>query len=176
MSGRPRDMNFLTDMISVLDLEWPENELSSFSETVIGATVCGRVLEHKQRPPAGARDTNYEFCRRHRSLNALLGQRIKMLRMYASLEYLDPILTFAALAAHIAVLMLYDLIESKPLGTEAQATQLTKALHTEHQQQSQEAVADTAILVTTLGKHFQVRQSPLLVAITAAVMVSLLHT
>lgn len=165
-SGRPTDMSFLADMIPVIDLEWPDNDLSSFTETVIGATICGRVLEHKQRPPARTRDTTYEFCRRHRSLNALLAQRIKMLRMHASLEYLDPNLTFTALAAHIAVLMLYDLIESKPFGTEAQATQLTEALHTEHQQQSLDAVADTALLVAALGQHFQVKQPPLLVAIT----------
>ncbi|OBT40740.1 hypothetical protein VE00_09791 [Pseudogymnoascus sp. WSF 3629] len=168
-SGRPTDMSFLTDMIRVIDREWPDNDLSSFTETVIVATICGQVLEHKQRPLARIRDTTnttYEFCRRHRSLNALLSQRIKMLRMHASLEHLDPILTFTALAAYIAVLMLYDIIESKPLGTEAQATQLTKALHTEYQQQSLDAAADIALLVAALGQHFQVKQPPLLVAIT----------
>jgi hypothetical protein len=127
------------------------------------ASICGQVLEHKQRPPARCRDTTdttYEFSRRHRSLNALLAQRIKILRMHASLEHLDPILTFTALAAYTAVLMLYDVIESKPLGTEAQATQLTKALHMEHQQQSLDAVANTALLVAALGQHFQVKQPP----------------
>ena len=162
-SGRPTEMSFLTDMIRVFDREWPDNDLSSFTETVIVATICGQVLEHKQRPPAKTRDTTdttYEFCRRHRSLNALLAQRIKMLRMHASLEHLDPMLTFTALAAYIAVLMLYDIIESKPLGTEPQATQLTKALHTEHHQQSLDAVADIALLVAALGQHFQVKQPP----------------
>ncbi|MCJ1434874.1 hypothetical protein MMC27_004244 [Xylographa pallens] len=162
-SGRPTDTSFLTDMIRVFDREWPDDDLSSFTETVIVATICGQVLEHKQRPPSKTRDTTdttYEFCRRHRSLNALLAQRIKMLRMHASLEHLDPILTFTALAAYIAVLMLYDIIESKPLGTEAQATQLTKALYTEHQQQSLDAVADIALLVPALGQHFQVPDIP----------------
>lgn len=118
--------------------------------------MCGRVLEHKQRPAARTRDTTYEFCRRHRSLSALLAQRMKILSMFSSLEYLNPVLTFTALAAHISVLMLYDFIESNPLGTEAQAAQLTMALHTEHQQQSLDAVADTATLVAVLGQHFQV--------------------
>ena len=156
-------MGFLPDMLRVGDREWPDNDLSSFTETVIVATVCGQVLEHKQRPPAKTRETTetaYEFCRRHRFLNAVLAQRIKLLRMHASLEHLDPIFTFTTLAAHTAVLMLYDIIESKPLGSKPQATQLTKALHSEHQQQSLDAVAEIALLVTTLGQHFQVIISP----------------
>jgi hypothetical protein len=158
-------MSFLADMIRVINREWPYNGLSSFTETVIVATICGQVLEQKQRPPNKTRDntdTSFEFCRRHRSLNALLAQRIKVLRMHASLEHLDPTLTFTALAAYVAVLMLYDIIESKPLGTEAQATQLTKALHTEHQQHTLGAVSDIALLVGALGQHFQVGQSSLL--------------
>ncbi|KAH7412217.1 putative Zn(II)2Cys6 transcription factor [Phaeosphaeria sp. MPI-PUGE-AT-0046c] len=154
-SGRGADMPFLADMISVIDLEWPKDDLSTFTETVVGATMCGRVLEHKQRPAARTRDTTYEFCRRHRSLSALLAQRMKILSMFSSLEYLNPVLTFTALTAHISVLMLYDFIESNPLGTEAQATQLTKALYTEHHQQSLDAVVDTATLVAVLGQHFQ---------------------
>jgi hypothetical protein len=153
-------MNFLTELIGVIDLECPDHDLSSLTETVIVATICGRVQEHKLRPSAKTRDTIYEFCRRHRSLNALLAQRIKMLRMYASLECLDPILTFTALAAHIAVLMLYDILETKPLGTEAQALQLTQALHTEHLQQTLDAISEISLLVVVLGQHFQVKARP----------------
>lgn len=146
-------MSFLADLIPVVDLEWPHSNLSSFTESVIGATICGRVLDHKQKPPGRPCQ---EFCRRHRSLNALLAQRIRMLRLYASLEYPDPIIAFVTLAAHIAVLMLYDLIESRPLGTDAQGTQLTQALYTEHKPQSLDAVADIAVLIAVLGQHFQV--------------------
>ena len=156
-SGRPIEMSFLAEVIPVADLEWPPNQLSSFAESIIGATICGRVLEHKQKPPTGPCP---EFCRRHRALNALLAQRIKMLRVCASLEYPDPIVAFATLAAHIAVLMLYDLVESRPLGTDAQGTQLTQALYTEHKQQALDAVADIALLITVLGQHFQVRYVP----------------
>ncbi|KAL5365738.1 putative fungal-specific transcription factor [Aspergillus floccosus] len=170
-SGRPMDTSFLTDMIRVIDLEWSESELSSLQETVIVATICGQVLEHKQRPPARTRDstaTTYDFCRRHRSLNALLAQRIKMLRMHASFEHLNPVFNFTALATYIAVLMLYDVIQSKPLGTETQATQLTKALHSENQQQSLDAVADIALLVTALGQHFQTHPlAPILLLLAA---------
>ncbi|KAI0432410.1 putative Zn(II)2Cys6 transcription factor [Xylaria sp. FL1042] len=154
-SGRPIEMNFLTDMVRDVDLEWPDDDLSSFTETVIAAHICGRVLEHKQRPLARTRDTTVEFCRRHRCINTLLAKRITMLRMHASAEHLDPVLTFTTLAAHISVLMLYDFIESKPLGIKTQATQLTKALHAEYQQQALDAVADIPLLVVALDQHFQ---------------------
>lgn len=153
-------MGFLADTIPDLDLEWPDCDLSSFTEAVIGATICGRVLEHKQEPPARTRDAAYDFCRRHRSLSALLAQRIKTPRMAVAAETMDPILTFTALSAHMAVLLLHDLVDSNPLGAEAQAIQLTRALQDEHRQQALDAVANTALLVTALGQHFQVRNTP----------------
>ncbi|XXH00822.1 hypothetical protein Hte_007173 [Hypoxylon texense] len=159
-SGRPAEMSFLTDLVRDVDLERPDDDLSSFTETVIVAHLCGRVLEHKQRPSPRTHDATMEFCRRHRSISALLAQRITMLRIHASVEHLDPILTFTALAAYISVLMLYDFIESKPLGTKAQAMQLTKALHAEYQQHALDAVADIPLLVVSLDQHFQVKQTP----------------
>ncbi|KAK4865938.1 hypothetical protein LT330_009031 [Penicillium expansum] len=164
-SGRPADMDFLADMIPADDQEWPHKNLSSFTESVIGATICGRVLEHKQKPPTRPCQ---EFCHRHRSLNALLAKRIRMLRIYASLEYPDPIITFVTLAAHVAVFMLYDLVESRPLGIDAQGTQLTQALYTEHKQQSLDAVADIALLIAVLGQHFQMHPlTPILLLLGA---------
>ncbi|KGO65699.1 Transcription factor, fungi [Penicillium italicum] len=165
-SGRPTDMDYLADVIpGDDDQEWPHKNLSSFIESVIGATICGRVLEHKQKPPTRPCQ---EFCHRHRSLNALLAKRIRILRINASLEYPDPIITFVTLAAHIAVFMLYDLIESRPLGTDAQGTQLTQALYTEHKQQSLDAVADIAPLIAVLGQHFQMHPlTPILLLLGA---------
>ncbi|KAJ5675038.1 uncharacterized protein N7477_004972 [Penicillium maclennaniae] len=164
-SSRPTDMSFLADMIPVVGLELPHKNLSPFTESVIGAAICGRVLEHKQKPPTRACQ---EFCRRHRSLHALLAQRIRMLRVYASMEYPDPIIAFVALAAHIAVLMLYDLIKSRPLGTDTQGTQLTQALYSEHKQQSLDAVGDTAVLIAVLGQHFQMHPlTPILLLLGA---------
>lgn len=80
-----------------------------------------------------------------------------MLRIHASLEYPDPVIAFVTLAAHTAVLMLYDIIESRPLGADAQGTQLTQALYAEHKQQSLDAVADIDLLIAELGQHFQVK-------------------
>ncbi|KAI0478561.1 putative Zn(II)2Cys6 transcription factor [Xylariaceae sp. FL0804] len=154
-SGRPTETSFLTDMVRAAELEWPDDDLSSFTETVIVANICGRVLEHKQGPPPSSRDATIEFCRRHRCMSVLLAQRITLLRMHASIEHLDPVLTFTALAAHTCVLMLYDIIESNPLGTNAQAMQLAKALQAEYLQQALDAVADIPLLVVALGQHFQ---------------------
>lgn len=149
-------MSFLADVVPDGSVEWPHNSLSPFAECIIGATMCGRVLQHKQNAPIRPCE---EFCNRHRTLNALLAQRIRMLRIYASLEYPDPIIAFVALTAQIDVLMLYDLIESKPLGTGVEGTQLAQALHAEHQQQALDAVNDISLLVAVLGQHFQVCQS-----------------
>ncbi|KAL4802422.1 hypothetical protein BDV18DRAFT_163826 [Aspergillus unguis] len=163
-SNRPTDMSFLADVIPVVG-EWTHNNLSPFAESIIGATMCGRVLQHKQDPPARPCE---EFCRRHRTLNALLGQRIRMLRIYASLEYPDPIIAFVALAAQIDVLMLYDYIESKPLGTGAEGTQLAQALREEHKQQALDAVNDISLLVAVLGQHFQLHPlTPILLLLGA---------
>ncbi|KAI0173503.1 putative Zn(II)2Cys6 transcription factor [Hypoxylon sp. FL1284] len=154
-SGRPAETGFLADVVRDVDLERPEDDLSSFTETIIVAHICGRVLEHKQRPLVRTRDTSVEFSRRHRCINTLLAHRITMLRMHASVEHLDPVLTFTALAAQISVLTLYDFLESEPLGTKAQATQLTNALHAEYQRQALDAVADIPRLVVSLDQHFQ---------------------
>lgn len=159
-SGRPKKTSFITDLVRDGDLERPDDDLSSFTETVIVAHICGLVLDHKQRPLARTRDTTVDFCHRHRYINALLTQRITMQRVHASVGHLDPVLTFTALASQICVLMLHDFIETKPLGNKAQATQLTKALHGEYQQQALDAVADIPHLVVALDQHFQVRQAP----------------
>ncbi|KAJ5608449.1 hypothetical protein N7537_005068 [Penicillium hordei] len=164
-SNRPTDMSFLADVVPDVSVEWPHNNLSPFAECVIGATMCGRVLQHKQNAPTKPCE---EFCSRHRTLNALLAQRIRMLRISASLEYPDPIIAFVALAAQIDVLMLYDLIESKPLGTGVEGTQLVQALHAEHQQQALDAVTDISLLVAVLGQHFQMHPlTPILLLLGA---------
>lgn len=152
-SGRSEEMKFLDEMLS--GLEWSESDLSPFMETIIGATICGRALQHKQSPPAQTLDATYEFCRGHRSLNTLLAQRFQVLLMHTPLECLDPVRSFTALAERLTVLILYDLLQSKPLGSDPQATQLTKALLKESHQQSLDAVHDSALLIATLGQQFQ---------------------
>ncbi|ERF73751.1 hypothetical protein EPUS_01005 [Endocarpon pusillum Z07020] len=161
----PIDVGFLTDVIPVVGLEWPQNNLSHFTECVIAATVCGRVLEHTLKAPGRP---DQEFCRQHRALHALLTQRIQVLQISASLGYPDPILAFVALAAHISMLMLYDLVTSRSLGTDAQGTQLAQALYAEQKQQSLDAVANVAVLISFLDQHFQMHPlTPILLLLGA---------
>ncbi|RYP04697.1 hypothetical protein DL765_010100 [Monosporascus sp. GIB2] len=168
-SGRPTIMCFLSDMINGVDPAGPSDNVSPFTESIIVATICGRALEHKQRslvvhqqhvhlhPSDRNRDATYEFCRRHRALNTLVMQRIKMLSMHVSStpEHPDPILVYVVLAAYMAVFMLCETIESGPLGTEAQA--VADALLMEHNQRSLDAVHALGPLIATLEQlnHFQ---------------------
>ncbi|KAG2171236.1 hypothetical protein JADG_010975 [Aureobasidium aubasidani] len=126
-SGRPgADMYFLAEAMSAIDQTPPYP--SAFREAIISSTICGRVLEHKQKPPNRA---SQEFCSRHRLLQAMLAQRIRTLRVYISLEGLDPVMGFVTLSTHIAILMLYDLIESRPMGSGPQAAQFTHTFYDE---------------------------------------------
>lgn len=86
----------------------------------------------------------------------MLAQRIRTLRVYISLEGLDPVMGFVTLSTHIAILMLYDLIESRPMGSGPQAAQFTHTLCVEHKQQSLDTVADLADVLATMGEHSQV--------------------
>lgn len=176
MSGRPTTMCFLSEFINEADGERPNESVSPFTESIIVATIYGRILEHKQRPsfayqhhlhlqhPDRNRDTTYyEFCRRHRSLSALMTQHIKTLSMHLSSpsEHSDPALIFVALTAHTAVLMLSENLESQPLSTEPLAAQ---ALLTEHKQRLLDAVHELGMLTATLTQvnHFQVSLLPYL--------------
>ncbi|KAI1325192.1 putative Zn(II)2Cys6 transcription factor [Xylariaceae sp. FL0255] len=154
-SGRAIETRRLTQMPGNHYIESLEDAMSPFTETIIAAHMCGRVLEHKRKNITRARDTTIEFCRRHRGLNAILAQRIRTLRTHASVEQLDPVLTFSALAAYTSILMLYDSINSKSFVSDAQASQLTKAFQAEHQQQTLDAVAGISHLLISLDQHFQ---------------------
>ena len=153
-------MCFLSEVING-DCERSSDNISLFTESIIVATICGRTLEHKQRTRVV---DQYEFCCQHQSLNALLIQRIKMLSMHVSSmsEHPDPMLIFVALMAYMVVFMLCETIESRPLGTEAQVTQVIEALLMEHKQRSLDAVHELGMLTSTLRQlnHFQVSLFP----------------
>ncbi|KAI0120151.1 fungal-specific transcription factor domain-containing protein, partial [Nemania sp. FL0031] len=169
-SARPITMGFLSATINAIENERQIDSTSPFTQSIIAATVCGRVLEHRHQspvahelhlngrhPPERIRDAMYEFCNRHRSINALLAQHQKLLSVNNLSEHPDPLLIFVALTEYMAVFMLYETIESKFLGTEVQAKQVADALSSEQKQQLGEAVNDLTLLTTTLRQlnHFQ---------------------
>ncbi|KAI1125346.1 hypothetical protein F5Y10DRAFT_284332 [Nemania abortiva] len=168
-SGRPATTGFLSATINAIENERQIDNTSPFTQSIIAATVCGRVLEHRHRSPVAhqlhlngrhperIRDAMYEFCNRHRSINALLAQHQKLLSVNNLSEHPDPLLIFVALTEYMAVFMLYETIESKLLGTEVQAKQVADALSTEQKQQLGDAVNDLSTLTATLRQlnHFQ---------------------
>ncbi|KAI1338693.1 fungal-specific transcription factor domain-containing protein [Xylariaceae sp. FL0016] len=175
-SGRPTNMCFLSEMIPRVDSQWLNDRPSYFSESIIVATLCGRILEHKQIPHITRQkdhsphhsplqnhepnsDATYQFCSRHRTLVAMAIQQIGVLRRHISSppEHPDPTLIFLALVAHMASFMLQEILESKPLGTDAQGTQLTDVLLMEHKQKTMDAIRELGVFVAALGQlnHFQ---------------------
>ncbi|RYC64333.1 hypothetical protein CHU98_g1865 [Xylaria longipes] len=168
-SGRPTTEGFLSETINAIENKRQVDSTSPFIQSIIAATVCGRVLEHRHRSPVvhklhlnvrhpeHIRDIMYEFCNRHRSINALLAQHQTLLSMNNFSEHPDPILIFVVLTEYMAVFMLYETIESKLLGTEVQAKQVADALSAEQKQQLVDAVNDLSTLTTTLRQlnHFQ---------------------
>ncbi|KAI8626274.1 fungal-specific transcription factor domain-containing protein [Xylariaceae sp. FL1651] len=187
-SGQPITMCFLSDMMNDdVQAEW--NTVSPFAGCVVVATLCGRALQHQQgvpvrHPPRRHQpqqqpkrrqqhcleqdgDAVYDFCCRHRLLHALLAQHAKMLRTQFSspLEHPnmapDPVYTFVALAACMAVFILHGTAESNAIGSGAQATQLIDALLAEHRQYSLDAVREISALVTVVSQqsHFQLART-----------------
>ncbi|KAK8098722.1 uncharacterized protein PG998_011963 [Apiospora kogelbergensis] len=114
-------------------LEFPT---SPFVECILAASLCGRIVAHKQRSVAEQcyAETSQEFRRRHHVLDSLLGERIKGLRAHCGQDFAlltDPSLIFAALVIHMNVLILGEIVESMPLKAEA-----SHPLHTKQKRES----------------------------------------
>lgn len=154
MSGHYTNMKFLPGVMKEVDSgEQPNsddnlNMSSPLIQSIIVATMCGRTLEHKLQPgdinqvqhnanpdllhytnhEQGAADAMNSFRRRHQSLIVMLTGYNNMLlaRVSSTSEHPDPMLLFVALAAHMAVLMLCEAMETEPrplCGIEAETMQ-----------------------------------------------------
>jgi hypothetical protein len=163
MSGRPTTMCFLDEVIAGIYSEQPGNSAADltmcpFTQSIIVATICGRALGLKQRfiSQQAHQDMITEFYLRYRTLNTFLTAQIKMLSMQISStsEHPDALLLFLTLAAYMIVFMLYETIETIPLGTEESHTLLLG-----HEQRSRDAVHELDVLTSMLTQvnHFQVR-------------------
>ena len=171
-------MCFLSEVINGLDGDRSADNIWPFTTSIVVATICGRALEHKHFLPHADRsqDVTYDYCHQSQSgqfLNALLTQHIKLLSNHVSLasERPDPVLTFVALAAHMAVFILSEAIEFGPQGTEPQSqgqgqnqnqgqgTPGTGTVLMEHKQRSLNIVHKLGTLTATLGQLNQLRVS-----------------
>lgn len=166
-------MCFLDEGINEVDSEWLNDGSSSFTQSIIVATIWGRTLEHKQRSrvirqpqqlSSHCQETEEtfhlsDFLQRHQSLKDLLTRHLKILSTHVTSmsDHPDPMLIFVALTAYMTVLMLYDTIELRASGTDAQVIQVAAALLTDHKHWSLEAVHKLSMLTATLGQinHFQ---------------------
>ncbi|RWA08747.1 hypothetical protein EKO27_g6371 [Xylaria grammica] len=174
-SGKPIEMCFLFEALNAVENGHFRKNNSPFIQSVIIATICGRVLEHKRRPPTAHprsqdpgsvdpnRDSMYEFCHRQRSLNTILTRHTKLLstQVPQDTEQPDPILVFVTLKAYMAILILCETLEPANSGIEAHSTQMIDALLFEQNQRALDAARELAMLTTRLGNidHFQVGNS-----------------
>jgi len=162
MSGRPATMCFLSEVIAGIDSEQPSNSATDFAmcpftQSIVVATICGRTLALKQRlvSQQAYQDVITEFYLRHRTLSAFLTGRIKILSMQitSTSEHPDPLLLFSALVSYMILFMLYETIETIPLGTDEAHTLLLG-----HEQRSLDAAHELEVLISMLTQvnHFQV--------------------
>jgi hypothetical protein len=85
--------------------------LSSFSECIILATICGRALSHRQKVTIEQINGDFvdEFWTRHQWLHEMLNHRIQVL---STSTQVDPMLIFATIVAQTLVLFLHSVLES----------------------------------------------------------------
>ncbi|KAL4974124.1 fungal-specific transcription factor domain-containing protein [Aspergillus desertorum] len=93
----------------------PIQPLSSFSEYIVLATICGRALAHRQKVAVeqlsiGGDVSAFEgFWSRHQWLHDMLNSRIQM---FSASSQGDPMLLFVRIAAQTMVLFLHSVLES----------------------------------------------------------------
>ncbi|KAL2864368.1 Zn(II)2Cys6 transcription factor [Aspergillus lucknowensis] len=89
--------------------------ISSFSECIVLATICGRALAHRQKVAveqisiSGDVTVSEGFWTRHQWLHEMLNYRIQML---SSSPQVDSMLMFARIVAQTMVLFLHSVLES----------------------------------------------------------------
>jgi hypothetical protein len=89
--------------------------ISSFSECIVLATICGRALAHRQKVAveqisvSGDMAVFEGFWSRHQWLHDMLNYRIQLL---STSPQVDPMLMFARIVAQTMVLFLHSVLES----------------------------------------------------------------
>ncbi|KAL4919043.1 fungal-specific transcription factor domain-containing protein [Aspergillus aurantiobrunneus] len=89
--------------------------ISSFSECIVLATICGRALAHRQKVAVEQLSINGDvavfegFWTRHQWLHEMLNCRIQTL---SASPQVDPMLMFARIVAQTMVLFLHNVLES----------------------------------------------------------------
>ncbi|KAF7591020.1 hypothetical protein BBP40_002038 [Aspergillus hancockii] len=110
-AGRPSVTRFLPEVMTRGVNNESSIGLSSFSECIILATICGRALSHRQTVVIEQIDGDMvdEFWTRHQWLHEMLTHRIQVL---STSPQVDPMLLFATIVAQTLVLFLHSVLES----------------------------------------------------------------
>ena len=116
-SDRPVLAGFLSEVIGASDTV----NLSSFTECIIMATICGRSISHRQQSMVERLygHVSQDFWDRHQWLDTILTQRIQVLSLqyHFPSEQVDPMLLFTNMVSHAACLYLTKIIKSMSLKT-----------------------------------------------------------
>ncbi|KAK7916854.1 hypothetical protein PG985_010462 [Apiospora marii] len=148
-------MPFLSEIIGrdgYPSLSHADSPTSPWVECILAASLCGRNVTHKQRSRVEqdyGEIVTQDFCHRHQWLDSLVTARIDSLAAdYGQdLSFLtDPLLIFAALVAHMNVLLLSEVIDFMPLHTE-----MSHALRTQQEQKSILAAEQMSKLATAVS-------------------------
>ncbi len=111
-------MGFLSEAITSVD----QTALSPFTESIILATICGRVLSHRQQSAVEHVYSNVpqHFWERHEWLNAIWKTRadILLLQYPSSSQHSDCMLLFANMVAQTTVLYLCKVMEAMAWETD----------------------------------------------------------
>ncbi|KAL3435971.1 fungal-specific transcription factor domain-containing protein [Aspergillus tetrazonus] len=113
-AGNPVVTQYLPEMMTRTSND-PIQPISSFSECIVLATICGRALAHRQKVAVEQLSitgdvTAFEgFWSRHQWLHEMLNSRIRML---SACPQVDPMLMFARIVAQTMVLFLHSVLES----------------------------------------------------------------
>ncbi|KEY71252.1 hypothetical protein S7711_02359 [Stachybotrys chartarum IBT 7711] len=127
-SGQETVTDFLSEAIA------SGSQVGSFSplaETVILATICGRIMSHQQRSTV---ERTYggapqQFWERHQRLETILSQRIQALSLKAppsDLAFVDPVLLFTDMMAQAAVLFLDKIMQTSTFERDGNGTPIEK--------------------------------------------------
>lgn len=116
--GQCVEMGFLSEAMISID----QSGLSSFAESIILATICGRALAHRQQTSverAYSSNVPQHFWDRHEWLDTMLRTRVDILQMHypPAAQHSDSLLLFTNMVANTTSLYLCKVMDSMSLHT-----------------------------------------------------------
>ncbi|KAI0138706.1 fungal-specific transcription factor domain-containing protein [Hypoxylon sp. NC0597] len=153
---QPTLTGFLSDAISARD----SIVTSTFTESIVVATIIGRALSHRQE---SVMDNLYlnepqEFWDRHEWLNSALIQRMELFSMNypVAVQEADPMLLFISMMWRTTVLYMYQLVKAM-----AHPTDEKRSVLADYTRQSTIAAKEIVSLTNKLSQLSSLKVHPL---------------